>query len=351
MHAGRRHSPVAVDVRIVAATHRDLGRAGRATAGSARTCSTGSTWSDPAAAAARAAGRHPAARASTSCAARGRPATPARPRAGRRDRCSRHPWPGNVRELRNVMERAAVLCARRGRRRRRTSTSWQGRRRRAERADGPGPADGGGPARGRLIGQALREAGGNRAEAARRLGIHRQLLYARRAATASSPPTCPKSGHRPSRTATARKAMGRRTGGSRPPGGVGTVLAIGVSYRIPDDPSPCRRPARPGGLPAGARLARVGRCPGQAGARQESGGQVVSKGRYPMRKHPLRTLLLGGVVAAAALAGGQAPAQTAAPPHRLRRPPRAGLRPGPGCRPPRARWPATRSPRAATSTA
>ena len=33
-----------------------------------------------------------------------------------------------------------------------------------------------------------------------------------------------------------------------------------------------------------------------------------------MRKHPLRTLLLGGVVAAAALAGGQAPAQTAARP-------------------------------------
>ena len=31
----------------------------------------------------------------------------------------------------------------------------------------------------RLIGQALREAGGNRAEAARRLGIHRQLLYAK----------------------------------------------------------------------------------------------------------------------------------------------------------------------------
>ena len=42
-----------------------------------------------------------------------------------------------------------------------------------------------------------------------------------------------------------------------------------------------------------------------------------------MRKHPLRTLLLGGVVAVAALAGGQAPAQTAAPP------PPAATAPGP----------------------
>ena len=31
----------------------------------------------------------------------------------------------------------------------------------------------------RMIARALREAGGNRAEAARRLGIHRQLLYAK----------------------------------------------------------------------------------------------------------------------------------------------------------------------------
>jgi hypothetical protein len=43
-----------------------------------------------------------------------------------------------------------------------------------------------------------------------------------------------------------------------------------------------------------------------------------------MRKHPLRPLLLGGVVAIAALAGGQAPAQTAAPP-----PPPAATAPGP----------------------
>ncbi|MFH6783211.1 sigma-54-dependent transcriptional regulator [Methylobacterium sp. MA0201] len=94
----------------------------------------------------------------------------------------RHPWPGNVRELRNVIERAALL------------------------ARGPaiGPADHGlagdaAPAaesalpdwlgddlpgavarlEEAMIRRALRDSGGNRARAAKSLGIQRQLLYAK----------------------------------------------------------------------------------------------------------------------------------------------------------------------------
>ena len=91
-----------------------------------------------------------------------------------------HAWPGNVRELRNAMERAAVMC----------------------RSDivtavdlgflAAGPPDGT-EASGtsgdlssavehlerRMIAEALTESKGNRAEAARRLGIHRQLLHAK----------------------------------------------------------------------------------------------------------------------------------------------------------------------------
>ncbi|UPG83848.1 sigma-54 dependent transcriptional regulator [Luteibacter aegosomatis] len=92
-------------------------------------------------------------------------------------RLERHPWPGNVRELRNLMERCRVLV--------------------------PGPvvdvsdiegmlppAPSATPAsedlslpdaiaelERRMIAQALANADGNRAEAARRLGIRRQLLY------------------------------------------------------------------------------------------------------------------------------------------------------------------------------
>ncbi len=87
-----------------------------------------------------------------------------------------HDWPGNVRELRNSMERAAVL----GRRPvvaadeldflRPTkavpsdipSSDLPGAVERLERA---------------MITRALAETGGNRSEAARRLGIHRQLLH------------------------------------------------------------------------------------------------------------------------------------------------------------------------------
>jgi two-component system NtrC family response regulator len=97
-----------------------------------------------------------------------------------------HPWPGNVRELRNVMERCHALVRHR----------VIGGADLAELAIGVGavprgkatdalPADwleGDLPAAVEklerlLIAQALAQTHGNRAEAARRLGIHRQLLY------------------------------------------------------------------------------------------------------------------------------------------------------------------------------
>jgi DNA-binding NtrC family response regulator len=87
-----------------------------------------------------------------------------------------HPWPGNVRELRNAMERAAVLAplavlsagdfaflvgeAT-------TATDWLV-------GDLPGAVA---RLETEMIRRALAACGGNRTEAARRLNIHRQLLY------------------------------------------------------------------------------------------------------------------------------------------------------------------------------
>jgi two-component system NtrC family response regulator len=88
-----------------------------------------------------------------------------------------HPWPGNVRELRNVIERATILS--------------RGTRIEATDLGLAGPAPGATAQPGEslpaalarieqaMIEQALAEADGNRADAARRLGIHRQLLYAK----------------------------------------------------------------------------------------------------------------------------------------------------------------------------
>jgi DNA-binding NtrC family response regulator len=104
-----------------------------------------------------------------------------------------HPWPGNVRELRNAMERALVWSH--GRVIDSADLELQ--------ADGLDTRDGHGTASGdhaagegdpsipwdgplaeavdalerAMVTRALREAGGNRAEAARRLGLHRQQLY------------------------------------------------------------------------------------------------------------------------------------------------------------------------------
>ena len=90
-----------------------------------------------------------------------------------------YPWPGNVRELKNVLERASILTP---------SLEID-----ATDLDLPGAAWRT-PAEDFLIGtlseavarleeamirKALREAAGNRAAAARQLGIHRQLLYSK----------------------------------------------------------------------------------------------------------------------------------------------------------------------------
>jgi two-component system, NtrC family, response regulator len=93
-----------------------------------------------------------------------------------------HPWPGNVRELRNIMQNATVTV----------------RGAVIDRPDLPlaSPSPGGSPdtletllalpwtesiahLEKLMLQRALRAASGNRAEAARSLGIHRQLLYAK----------------------------------------------------------------------------------------------------------------------------------------------------------------------------
>jgi DNA-binding NtrC family response regulator len=89
-----------------------------------------------------------------------------------------HPWPGNVRELRNAMERVAVLA-------RHAVLSAEDFAFLATPSGAPAPPDwldGDLPtAVARLeeamLRRALAAAAGNRADAARRLGIHRQLLY------------------------------------------------------------------------------------------------------------------------------------------------------------------------------
>jgi DNA-binding NtrC family response regulator len=94
------------------------------------------------------------------------------------DRLREHAWPGNVRELRNTIERAVILV--------RGSVidaadlhHLLGGGQAAQRDD---VADGDLPAavaklEYEMIRKTLEACGGNRAEAARRLNIHRQLLY------------------------------------------------------------------------------------------------------------------------------------------------------------------------------
>ena len=88
-----------------------------------------------------------------------------------------HPWPGNVRELRNAMERAAALA----RRPVITGEDLAFLRRAPARGETDWLAGDLPEAVARLemamIRAALDATGGNRTEAARRLNIHRQLLY------------------------------------------------------------------------------------------------------------------------------------------------------------------------------
>ena len=92
----------------------------------------------------------------------------------------RHSWPGNVRELRNLMERCQALA------RHRVIGLPDISLERAPRAEGgtlpPDWLDAELPEaverlERELLAHALAQAAGNRTEAARRLGIHRQLLY------------------------------------------------------------------------------------------------------------------------------------------------------------------------------
>lgn len=104
--------------------------------------------------------------------------TPKKLSASAQAKLTGHDWPGNVRELRNAIERATILA--------RSATIDVAHLGIAE--------SGGGPTNiasetdlpmalarfeASMIRKALQESGGNRAEAARRLGIRRQLLYAK----------------------------------------------------------------------------------------------------------------------------------------------------------------------------
>ena len=94
-------------------------------------------------------------------------------------RLTDHAWPGNVRELRNAMERVAVMC----RSDIVTAPDLSFLTTPSHAADGSANSGDLSSAvehlERRMIAEALAESRGNRAEAARRLGIHRQLLHAK----------------------------------------------------------------------------------------------------------------------------------------------------------------------------
>jgi DNA-binding NtrC family response regulator len=106
---------------------------------------------------------------------------PKRLTAGAAARLLAYTWPGNIRELKNAIERVAILCPGDTL----TVSDFEfltpmatGRETASSDSDGDLPT-----AVARLetymITRALQESGGNRTEAARRLGIHRQLLYSK----------------------------------------------------------------------------------------------------------------------------------------------------------------------------
>ncbi|MFC7478140.1 sigma-54-dependent transcriptional regulator [Dankookia sp. GCM10030260] len=92
-------------------------------------------------------------------------------------RLQAHPWPGNARELRNALERAAAFG--RGAVIGAAELGLAGAAAPVDNVAGGDLPSAVARLERAMIGRALQECGGNRAEAARRLGIHRQLLYAK----------------------------------------------------------------------------------------------------------------------------------------------------------------------------
>ena len=89
------------------------------------------------------------------------------------------PWPGNIRELRNVLERACILSEA-GMITERDLASALTTRSPARAADADGlPDDRLSTLQRRQVERVLEETGGNKSEAARRLGISRRALYRR----------------------------------------------------------------------------------------------------------------------------------------------------------------------------
>ena len=89
------------------------------------------------------------------------------------------PWPGNIRELRNVLERACILSEA-GMMSERDLASALTSRSPARAADGDEPPDDRlSTLQRRQVERVLEETGGNKSEAARRLGISRRALYRR----------------------------------------------------------------------------------------------------------------------------------------------------------------------------
>ena len=185
--------PIPVDVRILAATHRDLPAAVRA--GTFREdlfYRIGVVPLPLPPLRERLADIVPLAEHFLHLAANG--GVPKRLLPGAASRLLVHPWPGNVRELRNAMERAAamapgpVLAA--------DSLAFLVPRPGGQGAEPDADAgwlDGELPAavarlEAAMIHRALAASGGNRAEAARRLGIHRQLLHEKVKRLGADPP-------------------------------------------------------------------------------------------------------------------------------------------------------------------
>jgi transcriptional regulator with PAS, ATPase and Fis domain len=83
-----------------------------------------------------------------------------------------HEWPGNVRELRNVLERAVIVCDGR-------FIDAEHLCLRARKAVLPSSSTDLGTLEKRAIGQAMRDADGNKVRAAKQLGISRMQLYGR----------------------------------------------------------------------------------------------------------------------------------------------------------------------------